>query len=76
MGEGTPGAGEIFQSQMEGETQRGCQRDWGPHCSVGVMVSSKCHLAWVYSCLENPMDRGAWLATVHGVTKSQTQLMW
>ena len=24
-----------------------------------------------YSCLENPMDRGAWWATVHGVTKSQ-----
>ena len=23
-----------------------------------------------YSCLENPMDRGAWQATVHGVTKS------
>ena len=27
-----------------------------------------------YSCLENPMDRGAWWAAVHGVTKSQTQL--
>ena len=27
-----------------------------------------------YSCLENPMDRGAWWATVHGVTESQTQL--
>ena len=27
-----------------------------------------------YSCLENPMDRGAWWATVHGVAKSQTQL--
>ena len=27
-----------------------------------------------YSCLENPMDRGAWWATVHGVTKSWTQL--
>ena len=27
-----------------------------------------------YSCLENPMDRGAWWATVHGVTKSGTQL--
>ena len=27
-----------------------------------------------YSCLENPMDRGAWWATVHGVIKSQTQL--
>ena len=25
-----------------------------------------------YSCLENPMDRGAWWAIVHGVTKSQT----
>ena len=27
-----------------------------------------------YSCLENPMDRGAWWATVHGVVKSQTWL--
>ena len=27
-----------------------------------------------YSCLENPMDRGAWWATVHGIAKSQTQL--
>ena len=27
-----------------------------------------------YSCLENPMDRIAWQATVHRVAKSQTQL--
>ena len=27
-----------------------------------------------YSCLENPMDRGAWWATVHWVTKSRTRL--
>ena len=27
-----------------------------------------------HSCLENPMDRGAWWATVRGVAKSQTQL--
>ena len=27
-----------------------------------------------YSCLENPMDRGAWQAAVHGITKSRTQL--
>ena len=27
-----------------------------------------------YSCLEKPMDRGAWQAIVHGVAKSQTQL--
>ena len=27
-----------------------------------------------YSCLENPMDRGAWWATVHKVAKSRTRL--
>ena len=27
-----------------------------------------------YSCLENPMDRGAWQATIHCVTKSRTRL--
>ena len=27
-----------------------------------------------YSCLENSMDRGAWWATVHGVTESQIRL--
>ena len=27
-----------------------------------------------YSCLRNSIDRGAWCTTVHGVTKSQTQL--
>ena len=27
-----------------------------------------------YSCLENPMDRGAWQAIVHGIAKSQAPL--
>ena len=27
-----------------------------------------------YSCLENPMDKAAWRATIHGVAKSQTRL--
>ena len=27
-----------------------------------------------YSCLQNPMDSGAWEATVHGVSKNQTGL--
>ena len=27
-----------------------------------------------YTCLENALDRGAWQAMVHGVTKNQTQL--
>ena len=29
-----------------------------------------------YSCLENPMNRGAWRATAHRVTKSWTRLTW
>ena len=29
-----------------------------------------------YSCLENPMDRGAWRAIGHGASKSRTQLKW
>ena len=29
-----------------------------------------------YSCLETPMDRGAWRAAVHRVAKSWTQLKW
>ena len=31
-------------------------------------------MALQYSCLGNPMDRGAWQATVHGVAKSRIQL--
>ena len=27
-----------------------------------------------YSCQGNPMDRGAWCSTVHGISKSQTRL--
>ena len=38
--------------------------------SPGVGYSNPLH----YSCLGNPRDRGAWWASVHGVTKSQTQL--
>ena len=29
-----------------------------------------------FSCLENPMDRGAWWATIHRVAKGQTPLRW
>ena len=29
-----------------------------------------------YSCLENPLDRGAWQAAIHEVSKSQTWLKW
>ena len=41
--------------------------------SRDITLPTKVHLvkAMVFPCLENPMDGGAWQATVHGVTKSQ-----
>ena len=42
----------------------------GSRRSPGGGHGSPCH----YSCLENPMDRGAWWTTVHRVAKSQTSL--
>ena len=51
---------------------------WNPtlHSRAGLpgFESSLCPIPLQYSCLENPMDRGAWWATVHGVAKSWTQL--
>ena len=41
---------------------------WGRSPGEGHGTPLQC------SCLENPMDRGAWWATVHGVTESQTRL--
>ena len=41
---------------------------WGTFSGVGNGNSLQ------YSCLEKPMDRGAWQATVHGITKSRTRL--
>ena len=38
--------------------------------SPGVGNDNPCQ----YCCLGNPMDRGAWQATVHGVAESQTRL--
>ena len=40
-----------------------------------ISVKSRLHgNPFQYSCLENPMDRGAWWAAVHGVVNSWTQL--
>ena len=48
------------------------------HCRISPWVGK---ILWrrkwnplQYSCLENPMDRGAWQTTVDGVAKSQTRL--
>ena len=41
---------------------------------LGRSPGGEHHNPLQYSCLENPMDRGAWWATVHRVEKCQTQL--
>ena len=47
-------------------------RDMGSIPGLGRSPGGRHGNPLQYSCLENPMDRGAWWATVHGVTKSQT----
>ena len=64
-----PGAASGKELACQCRRCKGC--DWipGPGRSPGGAQGNPLQ----YSCLENPMDRGAWWATVHGVTKNQTQ---
>ena len=48
--------------------------DWGSIPGLGRSPGEGNGNPLQYSCLENPMDRGAWWATVHGVAKNQTWL--
>ena len=50
------------------------QETWGLILGLGRSPGEGNYNALQYSCLENPMARGAWWALVHGVAKSQTQL--
>ena len=43
-------------------------------CSINIIIGEGNGTPLQYSCLENPMDGGAWWATVHGGAKSQTRL--
>ena len=52
----------------------GDPRDSGFNPWVGKIPEGENGNPLQYSCLENPMDRGAWQATVHGAAKSRTQL--
>ena len=45
-----------------------------PFMSVSICLGEGNGTPLQHSCLENPMDRGAWWATVHGVAKSQIGL--
>ena len=52
----------------------GDARDEGSIPGLGASPGEGNHNPLQYSCLENPMDRGAWRATVHRVAKSRTGL--
>ena len=52
----------------------GGKRDRGLIAGSGRSYGGGHDHALNYSCLENPMDRGVWRATVPGVAKSQTQV--
>ena len=54
----------------------GNKRDAGLIPGLGRSLGEGNGTPLQYSCLENPMDRGVWWATVHGITKSQTRLKW
>ena len=64
-----------------GGRQGGCSGGFGVPCAcVQALLQSPPQYGegngtpLQYSCLENPMDRGAWWAAVHGVTNSRTRL--
>ena len=67
---GYPGgvSGKKFACQCRRHKRRGSIPGSGRYPGGGNGIPLQ------YSCLGNPMDSGAWWATVHGVTKRQTQL--
>ena len=56
----------ALKSSSENGEPRKSKQFLKPKCYYGTPLQ--------YSCLENPMDGGAWWAAVHGVAKSQTRL--
>ena len=52
-----------------------CQNAYTTHGNLQIQCNpNQITNSIQYSCLENFMDRGVWWATVHGITRSQTQL--
>ena len=63
-----------FPSDSEDKASAGNAGDPGSIPELGRSPGEGNSNPLQYSCLENPVDRGAWQATVHGVAKSQTIL--
>ena len=61
-----------FPSDSDGKEFACNEGDLGSTPGLGRFLGEENAYPLQYSCLENSMDRGAWGAIVHGVTKSQT----
>ena len=59
-----PGGSEVKNLPAMQETQRHRSNPW-----VGKIPWERNGSPFQYSCLGNPLDRGAWWATVHGVAE-------
>ena len=68
------GASQVTLVAKNSHANAGDIRDMGLIPGLGRSPVEGNDNSLQYSCLENPMDRGAWQAEVHGVAKSQTQL--
>ena len=71
---GTSGASQVALVVKNLPVNVGDIRDVGSIPGSGRSPGGGHGNSLQYSCLENPMDRGAWRAIVHGVARSQTQL--
>ena len=64
----------IFPGSSEVKASAGNAGDLGSIPGLGRSPGEGNGTPLQYSCLENPMDGGAWWATVHGVANSQTRV--
>ena len=67
---------EDFPSSSKGKESACNEGDLGSIPGLGRSPGEGHGNRLQYSCLENSMDRGAWWATGHRVTKSRTRLKW
>ena len=65
-----------FPGRSDGKKSTGNARDPGSIPGLGRSPGEGNGYPLLYSCVENPSDRGAWWAVVHRVIKSQTWLKW
>ena len=68
------GASQVALVVKNPSANAGDLRDAGSYPGLGRSPGGGHGNPLQYSCLEKPMGRGAWWATIHRVTKSQTRL--